>query len=238
MRASTVIFDCDSTLSAIEGIESISHGNAEIEALTRAAMDGAVALEAVYGARLEIARPSREAVDRLGRDYTDRLMPDARAVIAALRSEGVRVRIMSGGLLPAVRRMGRELGFDDEDIAAVDVRFDAAGRYAGYDTTSPLARAGGKGELVCLWRRSLPSPIILVGDGATDAEAVPALDAFVAYCGVVERPSVVAVADYVIRSESLAPVLPIALEREPVDDGYHELYRKGLALLGSPDRKN
>jgi phosphoserine phosphatase len=235
MRASTVIFDCDSTLSAIEGIESICRGNAQIEALTRAAMGGVVALESVYGARLEIARPSRETLDRLGRDYAACLVPDARAVIAALRSEGVRVRIMSAGLLPAVRRLGYELGFDDADIAAVDVTFDAAGEYAGYDTASPLARSGGKAELAAVWRGVLPAPMILVGDGATDAEAATSLDAFVAYCGVVERPAVVAAADRVIRSESLAPVLPIALERPPADAEYHELYSKGLALLGLPD---
>jgi phosphoserine phosphatase len=238
MRASTVIFDCDSTLSAIEGIESISRGNAEIEALTRAAMGGAVALESVYGARLEIVRPSRKALDRLGHDYAAQLVPDARAVIDALRSEGVRVRIMSGGLLPAVRGLGHALGFADEDVAAVDVTFDAAGEYAGYDTASPLARAGGKAELAAVWRRILPAPMILVGDGATDAEAAGSLDAFIAYCGVVERPRVVKLADRVIRSASLAPVLPIALERPPADAAYHEVYRKGLALLESPALKN
>ncbi len=40
----TVVFDCDSTLAAMEGIEELAQGAGaeEIRALTRAAMDGAI----------------------------------------------------------------------------------------------------------------------------------------------------------------------------------------------------
>jgi hypothetical protein len=38
----------------------------------------------------------------------------------------------------------------------------------------------------------------------------------------------------VIRSESLAPVLPLALGSEPAAMEYRELYRKGLALMEMP----
>jgi phosphoserine phosphatase len=231
-RVSTVLFDCDSTLCAIEGIQYISRDNAEVEALTRAAMNGDVPLEAVYGERLARVRPGRGVLDRLGQEYIATLMPDAREVVVALLHEGIRVRIISGGLLPAVRILGHELGLGDADIAAVGVNFDPAGEYAGYDESSPLARAGGKRELVEAWRAELPAPILLVGDGATDAEAAPALDVFVAYCGVAERPGVVAKADHVITSESLAPVLPLALgEDAPTRPDSMPLHERGQSLL-------
>ena len=49
--------------------------------------------------------------------------------------------------------------------------------------------------------------MLLVGDGVTDLEARPAVDRFVAYAGVVDRPAVTAAADAVIRTPSLRPVL-------------------------------
>ena len=52
-----VIFDCDSTLSTIEGIDELAtlKGQTDhIAELTRQAMDGLVPLEEVYAARLEL----------------------------------------------------------------------------------------------------------------------------------------------------------------------------------------
>ena len=40
----------------------------------------------------------------------------------------------------------------------------------------------------------------MIGDGATDAAARPAVDAFAAYTGFVTRDNVVAVADHVVTS--------------------------------------
>jgi phosphoserine phosphatase len=236
-RVSTVIFDCDSTLSAIEGIEYLAGGNAEVEALTRAAMDGRVPLESVYGRRLEIVRPDLAALERLGRAYVEAMVPDAAAVVAALRAEGLVVRIISGGLEPAVVTLAHALGLDQRDVAAVSVQFAGDGSWAGFDAASPLTRAGGKLEVVRAWRESLPAPMMLVGDGATDAEARPAIDVFVAYCGVAERKSVVERADRVIRSASLAPVVPLALGgRMPSDTKHHPVWERGLALLEPGDR--
>jgi len=231
-RAGTVVFDCDSTLSAIEGIEYISAGHREeIAALTRLAMEGATPLESVYGRRLDLVRPDRSTIERLTAAYVAALSPDARGVVAALRAAGTIVRVLSGGLLPAVRGLAAELGLDACDVAAVDIRFDTTGAYAGYDVGSPLARAGGKTEILSAWRRTVPTPVVMVGDGATDAETRDVVDLFIAYCAVVERPGVVAAADVVIRSASLAPVLAIALDSPPALAEHAGLYEKGRSLL-------
>jgi phosphoserine phosphatase len=228
----SVVFDCDSTLSAIEGIEYISAGHREeVEALTRGAMDGTVPLEAVYGRRLELVKPDRAAIEGLTAAYIDALVPDARDVVTALRAEGVAVRVISGGLLPAVRGLAAALGLSEGDVAAVDVRFDPDGRWAGWETGSPLARSGGKSEILSAWRGVLPTPVMMVGDGATDAETRDVVDVFVAYCGVVERAAVAARADFVIRAASLAPVLALALNAPPSDAAHRALYEKGRSLL-------
>jgi phosphoserine phosphatase len=232
-RFQSVLFDCDSTLSEIEGIEELAVAHREeIVALTEAAMLGAMPLEAVYGRRLAIIRPTRQAVERVGEMYVERLVAGARDVVASLTSLGIDVRIISGGLLPAVLRVARELDIPDDRVAAVDIFFDARGAYAGFDETSPLARQRGKALVIAAWS-DLARPTMLVGDGATDLEARSVVDRFVAFAGVVERPNVTAHAEVVIRGLSLLPVLALALDGTDVQqDRIRELVARGLALLG------
>lgn len=213
MSFACVVFDCDSTLTRIEGIDELAGPHAaETRALTDAAMDGTIALEEVYGRRLGIIRPDRARVDALGRAYVAALVPDARETVAALLFLGKSVRVVSGGLLPPVRALAAELGIAPDDVRAVDLRFGADGEYAGFDEASPLARSGGKAEVLGAW--GLPRPALMVGDGSTDLEARPAVDAFAAYMGVAFRPAVAAGADHVLRHESLAPVLSLACSAE------------------------
>ncbi|MDX1674724.1 MAG: HAD-IB family phosphatase [Longimicrobiales bacterium] len=232
-RYRTVIFDCDSTLSALEGIETLAVDvRAEVEKLTASAMAGEVALEEVYGRRLELIRPHRDDVVSLVPRYVEGLVDDAEAAIAALRSVGVDVRILSGGLLPAVAGLAEHLGLDAGAVAAVPVSFHEDGTFAGFENAGP-ARGGGKAEVIREWKAGgLPEPIMLVGDGATDLEAADDVELFVAYAGVVARPEVVAAAPVVIRSRSLAPIVPLALGRErPDDDRGAAVYRRGMELI-------
>lgn len=209
----SVVFDCDSTLVRIEGIDELAGPHAEaIRALTDAAMQGAVPLEEVYAGRLEIIQPTREAVEALGRAYVRALVADAREVVAALLWLGKTVRILSGGLRPPIDEVARALGLSPGDVGAVGVQFAADGSYAGFERESLLARGGGKPVVLGGW--ALPRPVLLVGDGATDLEAKPAVDAFAAYMGVAVRPAVAAGADFVLADESLAAVLSLAAGAE------------------------
>lgn len=230
-RFGTVIFDCDATLSEIVGIDELGHERrAEIEALSDAAMNGDVPLEQVYGQRLALARPSRTRVEEVGRLYLERLVPDTHETVRTLLSAGVDVRVVSSGMLPAVRVMARALGIADEKVAAVDLHFNAAGEYESFDHQSPVTAADGKRRVVESWPE-LRRPVMLVGDGATDLEAKPAVDMFVCFAGVAARPHVMAGADAVIRHNTMAPVLALALDREPQDEPGRSVYRRGLELL-------
>jgi phosphoserine phosphatase len=102
------------------------------------------------------------------------------------------VVIVSGGLLPPVTRLATHLGI--EEVYAVGIHFHRDGSYAGFEETSPLARAGGKPEIL----RTLGDPadptsagaIVLVGDGTTDLEAAPFVARFVAFGGIERREAV------------------------------------------------
>lgn len=209
----SVIFDCDSTLARIEGIDELAGEHAdEIRALTEEAMQGRVPLEEVYGRRLEIIRPTREMLEVVGRAYVEGLVPDAREVVEALRWLGKTVRILSGGLRPPVEEVARALGLSLDAVSAVGIECDAGGEYVGFERDCPLARSGGKTEVIRGWH--LPRPSLLVGDGATDLEAKPVVDAFAAYMGIAFRANVAAGADFMLRDESLAPVLALAAGTE------------------------
>jgi len=229
-RFRTVLFDCDSTLSAIEGIDELAvHCRDDVEQLTDAAMRGRIPLEEVYGRRLRLVQPTRAAVETLAREYVARLVPDAAETVAALHAAGVEVRIISGGLLPAVLAVARAVGIDARRVAAVDITFNADGSYAGFDDTSALTMSGGKLAMIERW--AVDRPAMMVGDGTTDLEARPAVDFFVAFAGVVERPNVVSAADVVVRANSLAPVLPLVLNAdELLRTSYHSLYERGAAM--------
>ncbi|MEZ5962760.1 MAG: HAD-IB family phosphatase [Planctomycetota bacterium] len=208
----SVWFDCDSTLSRLEGIDELARRRADlherIAALTNAAMDGTVALQDIYGERLRLIAPTHAEVQALGTDYVATMVPGARSVVAALRAAGAMVGIVSGGLRPAVLVLARALGVDDAHVHAVDLDFDGGGSYRGFDHDSPLARAGGKRELMA----ALPArlrPSAFVGDGSTDLETRGAVDLFVGFGGVVRRPSVEAGADAFVADEDLRAVLAV-----------------------------
>lgn len=73
--------------------------------------------------------------------------------------------------------------------------------HAGFDTDEFTSRAGGKAE-ACrdLKKRFGYETVVMVGDGATDAEArcFGGADIFVCYGGVVLRKNVAEVADWVV----------------------------------------
>ncbi len=223
-----VVFDCDSTLSTIEGIDELAGDRAEeIAALTARAMAGEVALEEVYGARLALLRPSRDAVARVAELYLARALPHAAELVAALRALDKRVAVVSGGLREAVLPFARAIGVDADLVRAVPVRFDEAGAYAGFDDASPLARSGGKPAVVAdLVAPCRPGRAALVGDGVTDLEAAREVERFVAFAGVADRPAVTGASHHVVRRADLAALVPILFTAEE---------RAALAASGAHD---
>ncbi len=217
-----VVFDCDSTLTAVEGIDVLAAEmgmESEVAGLTNAAMDGSVDLGDVYGRRLALLNPTRGQVMGLKSSYKANAVPDARGLIEALTAIGRDTWIVSGGLLEPVIEFGIWLGVEPDHVRAVDTTFDPlAGawwaeteldaRYLDY-TQGHLTETTGKGEIITE-NISTPGRRLMVGDGMSDLEAADAVDLFVAFAGVVARSSVVDQARVVVRSQSLAPVLALA----------------------------
>jgi phosphoserine phosphatase len=211
-----ICFDCDSTLTRIEGIDelAVKYGCVRaVEPLTSAAMDGSLSIEEVYARRLELIKPDAAALAWVGRRYVDELVYGARETIGALHARGKSVHVVSGGLLAPVRHLALELGISAENVHAVDVWFRKDGTYLDFDQASPLCRANGKAVIVAALAARF-GRIALVGDGITDLEARNGGASVVGFGGVVSRTAVLQGADVFIAGPSLRDTLPALLTPE------------------------
>lgn len=210
MSFEIVCFDCDSTLSRVEGIDELARRSGmfdQVAALTNAAMNGELALEAVYARRLELIKPDKAAIDWLAQLYIDEVVPGAREAIAELQQQQKQVHIISGGLRQAILPLAEFLGVPAEQVHAVDIEFTDTGEYRGFSEASPLAYSGGKAE-VCRQLNHGAGKLVMVGDGKTDLEAKQAGAVVIGFGGVVARDAVKDQADYFVQEASLHAVLP------------------------------
>lgn len=187
-------FDCDSTLSSIEGIDELARArgaavHAEVVALTDAAMNGEIPLNEVFPRRMEIIRPDRATCEQVAQQYIDTMMPHARETMDHLRSLGWLPIIVSGGFKPLIQPLAEALGI--EHVEAVPLHLDADGNYAGYGSDYPTTRNLGKNEIIREWKTALlPARTVMIGDGISDLETRSDVDWFVGFGGVAARPAV------------------------------------------------
>lgn len=210
-----VIFDCDSTLTAIEGIDELARRAGvydQLAPLTIAAMEGKIKLEEIYKRRLDLIKPSLADVEWLGQRYVEAKISDAGFVIDAIHQAGKQIHIVSGGIRQAVLIFAEHLNIPRHHVHAVDVRFTASDEYAGFDETSPLARSGGK-STVCRDITGDKHTAVMIGDGITDMEAAQDQIQFIGFGGVVRRQAVESVTPDYISGPTLKPLLRRLINR-------------------------
>jgi phosphoserine phosphatase len=245
--ANIVIFDCDSTLSTIEGIDELARMTGheyDVATLTKRAMEGDIPLEAVYGHRLVTANPNQEQVRAIAKLYRETVIPDAKAVIEALQAMGTEVFIVSGGLIEPVRDFGVWLGIPRENIFAVNMEYDQlAGKWWRYwdlpggdnpqanylaVESNPLTGTRGKNQVIARIRAAHPGRVMLIGDGGSDLEAASEVDLFVGFGGAEFRQRVADEAPIYIHALTLAPILPLALGQLGNTPRFALLWAEGL----------
>ena len=207
-----ICFDCDSTLSAIEGVDELARLRgpailAQVEKMTNAAMDGTIPLEQIFQRRLELIRPTLAEVEEIGRQYIARVEPTAQVTVEALRQAGWTPVIVSAGFTQALEPLARHLGI--ARVEAVRLDFDLSGNYAGYDLTQPAARAGGKPEIVQSLQAELrPVRTVAVGDGVSDLETQAVVDIFFGFGRYASRDAVrKGAGHFILQLSDLLPVL-------------------------------
>lgn len=209
MSFDVICFDCDSTLSKIEGIDELARRvglGEEMSKLTDLAMNGIVPLEAVYEKRLSLIQPDQNSIDWLADLYVAEIVEGVKQVFEALLAQDKKVHIISGGLRQAILPLASFLGLPESHVHAVDIYFNEDGSYSTYDLNSPLARTGGKAE-ICRQLLKVQDSLVMVGDGKTDMEAKEAGAYVLGFGGVVDRAIVRKLADFYTTESSLLSIL-------------------------------
>ncbi|MGE7197316.1 phosphoglycerate dehydrogenase [Brevundimonas naejangsanensis] len=215
MISPVFIFDFDSTLVRIETLEALAdlalkdapdaaERKARIAALTDDAMNGRIGFGEALKQRLDLLALRREHVEAL----TDRILDEAtvsiRRNVDFFQRNAERIYILSGGFREVIAPLAERLGLAPDHVLANDLIYDDEGRVTGVDTTNPLSRENGKPEVIRALNlaKTLGGPVVMVGDGWTDAEVKlnGAADRFYAFTEIVRRDKVVEAADAVAAS--------------------------------------
>jgi len=196
-NADAVCFDVDSTVIQEEGIdvlaESLGKGE-EVAAWTKKAMDGNTKFEDALAARLDIIKPSRASIEKCLEDHPLQLSPGIDGLIESLQDRGVDVYLISGGFRIMIEPLARTLCVGRTNIIANTIFFDEStptGEYVGFCRDEPTSADMGKPKAVQQIKdQNGYETIVMVGDGATDAQAKPPADAFIGFGGVAVREAV------------------------------------------------
>lgn len=213
--ADAFCFDVDSTFCKDESIDEIAAflgvGD-EVAALTARAMGGTVLFQDALRDRLGVMKPSASDIKKYLASHPPLISPGINELLSTLRKQGKDVFLVSGGFRQIIHPLAEGLDIPVAHVFANTILFNKEdGSYAGFDPAEFTSHSGGKAEAVVHIKKNWGlNKIIMVGDGATDAEAKQpgGADAFVGYGGTVYRENIAERADwYVMRIEEITNAL-------------------------------
>ncbi|NJC41813.1 D-3-phosphoglycerate dehydrogenase [Brevundimonas alba] len=210
MADATYVFDFDSTLVDFETLELLAElaleespdapsTRVEIERLTDLAMSGEFPFAEALKRRLALLPLTRSHIQALAAEAVLRVTESVIRNMGFFHERGGQIVIVSGGFREVIAGVAENLGVPPDRVIANDLIYDAGGRVTGV-ADSPLLAPFGKAE--ALKALALPGPVVMIGDGWTDAEVkqAGAADRFYAFTEIVRRERAVAAADAEVRS--------------------------------------
>ena len=211
-QADCVCFDVDSTVINEEGIDVLAEflGKGEkVASLTKQAMEGGMKFQDALAARLELLEPSKASIEECLKATPLQLTPGVHEFIQKLQNAQKDVFLVSGGFRLMIQPVADILSIPRTQIYANTILFDGEGMYTGFDTNEPTSQDMGKPRaLEQIQARGNYQTMVMIGDGATDAQAKPPAAAFIGFGGVAVREKVKQVADwFVLDFQDLIDVL-------------------------------
>jgi len=231
-----ILFDCDNTLSHIEGIDELAVENGvgeRVKQITTMAM-GKTGLNAeIYHDRLQLTQPTKQQINWLGERYIQQAAEDVKAVIHVFQKLNKAIYIISAGLFPSVIILGKYLNVPVENIFAVDIYFDKNGKYIDFEKNSVLLKADGK-KIITQAIKQTYSRLGYTGDGINDCSVINEVTRFIGYGGAFYRKNIADLCQYYLTINSMAPFLPLLLTKKEFKQLSAEdkkLYQKGLGAI-------
>lgn len=204
-RKVLLLADMESTIIRNEMLEELADfvgKRAEVEAITRRAMNGELDFRAALAERVALLRglPEQVLEDCL---ESIRFDPGARVLVATLRTHGAYTALVSGGFTYFAMWVAQRVGFDNFQANALAV---ADGRLTGEVTEPVLDRDAKRRALdeFCAALGISAEGAVAVGDGANDLPMLQAAGLGVAYHG---KPAVAAAARFRVDHGDLSTLL-------------------------------
>ena len=175
-------------------------------------MGGTVLFQDALRQRLSVMKPSAADVDGFLNAHPHLLSAGIPNLLQTLKSQGKQVFLVSGGFRQIIHPLAKSLDIPLSHVFANTLLFNELdGSFWGFDAEEYTSRSGGKAEAVVHIKKEWGlETIVMVGDGATDAEAKKpgGADAFIGYGGTVFRQAIAERADwYVMHVDEITNVL-------------------------------
>lgn len=213
----TFVFDCDSTLIDCESLEELAaialknlpdreERLNQIEEITNRGMTGELPFNESLARRLKLFSATRGQVDELAQNLLSRITPSVLEIKDWIDENRDSIYVVSGGFEDYLFPVLEKIGIKKEHIFANKFVYDGD-KVTGFDDSRYLSRPLGKVNTIA--ELELPRPIVIIGDGSTDAEVRECgeADEFWAVTEILDRPSVTAKTDRNIDSLSKLPEL-------------------------------
>ncbi len=202
-----LIIDFDSTINKLEALDELAkivdlkNGSSEVSekiaAITELGMKGEISFDESLTRRMDILKFDKNDLEalvlKLKENFTDSFISN-RAILKELADS---IIVISGGFKDFIVPALNDFDIKPGNIYANTFEFDSNGVCIGFDASNPLASDQGKVKTVS--KINLQGQIVVVGDGFTDYQIKDKGMAtkFVAFVENVNRPNVVANADFV-----------------------------------------
>jgi D-3-phosphoglycerate dehydrogenase len=209
MHPETLVIDFDSTFIVGESLEELAalslrgHTDgesrlAEMRRLTDAGMSGEIPFADALAQRLPLLNANREHVEKLQKELAQTVTPSIARNRAFFLREHKRIYIVSSGFRELIEPIAVHYGIDPTHVLANAFRYDFHGNIVGCDLNNPLS--SNQGKVKAVKALSLKGPVVVIGDGVTDAEIrdMGAARSFYAFEENVQRPEVSATADEIL----------------------------------------
>jgi len=211
MKFDSIIFDLDSTLVKIEGLDylaEIKELKKDIALLTKKAMDGKIPMSESMDKKLKILKPSYKDILKMGEGYLTNITTGAKETIKYLLDNKFKVWIITGNFQPAVKMLADKLEVPSTQVIANKMFFDKDGNYLDFDRNNPLSNNGGKVKIIQKYKKRL-GKTVFIGDGSTDLETKPVVNLFIGFGGVVVRQKVKDNSNVFVANPDLRSIIPL-----------------------------
>lgn len=121
-----IIFDLDSTLVRIEGLDWLAERKEkdnQVKQLTKQSMEGLIGVQEAMIKKMDLISPTYEDFLCLGQKYSESVVKGAKETIATLHKLGKEVWIVTGNFQPAVGILASELGIPANKIVCNKIFF-------------------------------------------------------------------------------------------------------------------